>query len=191
MSSHNSPMRILCLAILIVFAVVGSRPLSADQTEPRLDNLFLILQTSEKQIEVRVVENLIWSTWIQHDDGAIYRLMQFGIKAMADRRFDDAVEVFTALIDQAPDYAEAWNKRATVYFIQGKLALSSVDVERTLALEPRHFGALSGLGQIEMLRGNGDAALKAFEDVVRVHPRMAGMHALIRDLKQRVRGQEL
>jgi hypothetical protein len=59
MSSHNSSMRILCLAILIVFAVVGSRPLSADQTEPRLDNLFLILQSSEKQIEVCVAENLI------------------------------------------------------------------------------------------------------------------------------------
>ena len=117
--------------------------------------------------------------------------MHIGIKAMADRRFDDAVEVYTALIDQAPDYAEAWNKRATVYFIQGKLALATADVERTLALEPRHFGALSGLGQIEMLRGNGDAALKAFESAVKVHPRLAGMQALIRDLTQRVRGQEL
>ena len=163
----------------------------ADQTDPRLDNLFLILQSSQQQIEIRAVENLIWSTWIQHGDGAINRLMQVGIKAMADRRLDDAVEVFTALIDQAPDYAEAWNKRATVYFIQGKLALASADVDRTLALEPRHFGALSGLGQIEMLRGDGDAALKAFEDAVKVHPRLAGMHALIRDLKQRVRGQEL
>ena len=184
-------MRTLCFALLIVFAVAGSRPVFADQTDPRLDNLFLILQSSEQQIEVRAAENLIWSTWIQHGDGDINRLMQVGIKAMADRRLDDAVEVFTALIDQAPDYAEAWNKRATVYFIQGKLALSSADVAQTLALEPRHFGELRGLGQIEMLRGNGDAALKAFEDAVKVHPRLAGMHDLIRDLKQRVRGQEL
>lgn len=184
-------MRTLCFAILLVFAVAGPRPVAADQTDPRLDNLFLILQSSEELIEIRAAENLIWSTWIQHEDGSINRLMQVGIKAMADRRLDDAAEVFTALIDKAPDYAEAWNKRATVYFIQGKLALSSADVEQTLALEPRHFGALSGLGQIEMLRGNGDAALRAFEDAVKVHPRMAGMQALIRDLKQRVRGQEL
>lgn len=184
-------MRTLCLAMLIVFAVAGSRPVFADQTDPRLDNLFLILQSSDVQIEVRAAENLIWSTWIKHGDGDFNRLMQVGIKAMADRRFDNAAEVFTALIDRAPDYAEAWNKRATVYFIQGNLALASADVERTLALEPRHFGALSGLGQIEMLRGNGDGALKAFEAAVKVHPGLAGMHALIRDLKQRVRGQEL
>ena len=182
-------MRILCLAFLIVFA--ASRPVAADQTDPRLDNLFQILQSSDEQLEIRAAENLIWTTWIAHEDSDNTRLMHIGIKAMADGRFDDAVEVYTALIDQAPDYAEAWNKRATVYFIQGKLALSAADVKQTLALEPRHFGALSGLGQIEMLRGNGDAALKAFESAVKVHPRLSGMQDLIRDLKQRVRGQEL
>ncbi|MEP4379202.1 MAG: tetratricopeptide repeat protein [Alphaproteobacteria bacterium] len=184
-------MRKLCLAIVIAIAITGPRHAGADQNDPRLDNLFLILQSSEEEIEIRAAENLIWTTWIAHENSENTRLMYMGIKAMADRRFDDAVELYTALIDQAPDYAEAWNKRATVYFIQGKLALSSADVEQTLALEPRHFGALSGLGQIEMLRGNGDAALQAFEDAVKVHPRMAGMHDLIRDLKQRVRGQEL
>lgn len=189
--SHNLAMRTLCFALLLVVTVAGSRPAAADQNDPRLDNLFLILQSSDEQLEVRAAENLIWTTWIAHEDSENTRLMHIGIKAMADRRFDDAVEVYTALIDQAPDYAEAWNKRATVYFIQGKLALATADVEQTLALEPRHFGALSGLGQIEMLRGNGDAALKAFEDAVKVHPRLPGMRALIRDLKQRVRGQEL
>lgn len=184
-------MRTLCLAILIVFAVSVSQPVLADQTDPRLDNLFQVLQSSDEQLDVRAAENLIWTTWIAHENTANTRLMHIGIKAMADRRFDDAVEVYTALIDQAPDYAEAWNKRATVYFILGKLALSTADVEQTLALEPRHFGALSGLGQIEMLRGNGDAALKAFEGAVKVHPRLPGMQDLIRDLKHRVRGQEL
>lgn len=184
-------MRSFCFALLLLVAVAGSRPAAADQTDPRLDNLFLILQSSDEQLEVRAAENLIWTTWIAHEDSDNTRLMHIGIKAMADRRFDDAVEVYTALIDQAPDYAEAWNKRATVYFIQGKLALSAADVKQTLALEPRHFGALSGLGQIEILRGNGDAALKAFENAVKVHPRLAGMQDLIRDLKQRVRGQEL
>jgi len=184
-------MRTLCFAILLVFAVAGPRPLAADQNDPRLDNLFQILQSSAEQIEIRAAESLIWTTWIQHENTENTRLMHIGIKAMADRRFDDAVEVYTALIDQAPDYAEAWNKRATVYFIQGKLALSTADVEMTLALEPRHFGALSGLGQIEILRGNGEAALRAFERAVEVHPRLPGISDLIRNLKLRVRGQEL
>lgn len=184
-------MRTIFFAAMVLLAFADPRPATADQNDPRLDNLFSILQTSDEQLEVRAAENLIWTTWIAHDDQKNTRLMHIGIKAMADRRFDEAVDIFTALIDQAPDYAEAWNKRATVYFIQGKLALSAADVERTLALEPRHFGALSGLGQIELLRGNGDAALQAFENALAVHPRLAGMDTLIRELKQQVRGQAL
>ena len=156
-----------------MFAVITfAAPAASDQTDPRLDNLFEILQTSDEQLEVRATENLIWTTWIAHEDTKNTRLMHIGIKAMADSRFDDAVEVFTALIDQAPDYTETWNKRATVYFIHGKLALSAADVDQTPALESRHFGALSGLGQIELLRGNGDAALRAFENA---RPRTAGL----------------
>lgn len=184
-------MRRVCVALILALAFAAPRYAVADQNDPRLDNLFQILQSSDEQIEIRAAENLIWTIWIQHENRDNTRLMHIGIKAMADRRFDDAVEVYTALIDQAPDYAEAWNKRATVYFIQGKLALSTADVEKTLALEPRHFGALSGLGQIEILRGNGEAALRAFERAVEVHPRLPGIPDLIRDLKLRVRGQEL
>lgn len=188
-------MRRLCLVTLFTVLLTVSGPwadrASADQTDPRLDNLFVILQSSVERLEIRAAENLIWSAWIQHEDSELNRLMQIGIKAMSDRRLDDAVEVFTALVDQAPDYAEAWNKRATVYFMLGRLRESAADVDRTLALEPRHFGALSGLGQIEMIRGNGDAAIAAFENALQVHPKMGGIRELIRALKQQVRGQEL
>ena len=74
---------------------------------------------------------------------------------------------------------------------QGRLTESVADVERTLALEPRHFGALSGLGQIELIRGNGDAAIEAFEAALEVHPQLAGLRDLIRQIERRVRGQEL
>jgi tetratricopeptide (TPR) repeat protein len=176
---------------LIVAGLMAPVAAPADQTDPRLDNLFSILQTSPERLEVRAVENLIWTAWIHHDDAESNRLMQMGIKAMSDRRLDDAVEIFTALVDRAPNYAEAWNKRATVHFMLGNLALSASDVDRTLDLEPRHFGALSGLGQIEMLRGNGDAALLAFERALALHPRLPGIRALIDELNQRVRGTEL
>lgn len=188
-------MRKFCIAAVLTLLLAGPGafvgPAGADQTDPRLDNLFLILQSSEERLEIRAAENLIWSTWIQHEDSDLNRLMQVGIKAMSDRRLDDAVEIFTALVDQAPDYAEAWNKRATIYFMQGRLAESAADVDRTLALEPRHFGALSGLGQIELIRGNGDAAIRAFEGALKVHPQLAGLRDLIGQIKRRVRGQEL
>ena len=103
-------MRILCLAVLIVFAVSGSQPVRADQTDPRLDNLFSILQSSDEQLEVRAAENLIWTTWIAHENSANTRLMHIGIKAMADRRFDDAVEVLETMVLIAPARADLWRE---------------------------------------------------------------------------------
>lgn len=104
---------------------------------------------------------------------------------------DQAIGVFSSLIEKAPDFSEAWNKRATVYFLIGDLSLSVDDVARTLELEPRHFGALSGLGQIELLRGNPQAALRAFEGALAVHPNLPGIAALVMRLNDEVRGCEL
>ena len=101
--------------------------------------------------------------------------MRMGTRSMDAGQFEQAIGIFSSLIQKAPDFAEAWNKRATIYFMIGDYSLSIEDVDRTLALEPRHFGALSGLGQIELLRGNGDAALNAFERALEVHPKLPGI----------------
>ena len=166
-------------------------PVLADQNDPRLDNLFNILQSGDQQMEIRAAENLIWATWLHHDNAEYSQLMRMGSRALGEQRFDQAIGIFSSLIEKAPDYAEAWNKRATVYFMLGDLSLSDRGVDRTLVLEPRHFGALSGLGQIELQRGNGDAALKAFESVLEVHPHLPGITELVRKLGDEVRGREL
>lgn len=171
--------------------LLGVAPAIADQTDPRLDNLFNILQSSDEQLELRAAENLIWSTWNHHENAEYKQLMRMGSRAMDAGRFDQAIGIFSSLIQKAPEFAEAWNKRATVYFMIGDYSLSADDVDRTLALEPRHFGALSGLGQIELLRGNGDAALNAFERAVEVHPKLRGIDTLIRKLENDVRGRAL
>ena len=167
-------MRLLLLVLLVSAGIWSVSPVLADQTDPRLDNLFGILQSSDQRIELRAAENLIWATWLQHDNTEYERLMRRGAQAMGERRYDQAIGISSSLIQKAPDYAEAWNKRATVYFLIGDLSLSIKDVDRTLELEPRHFGALSGLGQIELLRGNGDAA-----------PRNVGHSAFDRQARRR------
>ncbi|MFB0923353.1 MAG: tetratricopeptide repeat protein [Alphaproteobacteria bacterium] len=189
--AHNLAMRLLLSVLLVSAGIWSVSPVLADQTDPRLDNLFGILQSSDQRIELRAAENLIWATWLQHDNTEYERLMRRGAQAMGERRYDQAIGIFSSLIQKATDYAEAWNKRATVYFLIGDLSLSIKDVDRTLELEPRHFGALSGLGQIELLRGNGDAALKAFEGALRVHPGMSGIQPLIDKLEDEVRGRPL
>lgn len=175
----------------LLAGLLGASPVVADQTDPRLDNLFNILQSSDERLELRAAENLIWSTWNHHDNAEYKKLMRMGTRSMDAGQFDQAIGIFSSLIEKAPDFAEAWNKRATIYFMIGDYTQSVEDVARTLALEPRHFGALSGLGQIELLRGNGDAALNAFERARAVHPKLRGIGTLIKKLEDDVRGRSL
>src|SRR3546814_6374505 len=108
--------------------------------------------------------------------------MRQGVGEMASRRLPDALHTFTTLVEDAPDFAEAWNKRATVHFLMGHLAESAADVAETLRLEPRHFGALSGLGQIELLRDDLEGALEAFRAALKVHPHLPGAAAAVERL---------
>ena len=163
----------------------------ADQTDPRLDQLFAVLQTSSDRSELSTAHGEIWDIWTGHDDAELFSLMEQGIVLMSTRQLDEALKVFDDLVEIAPDYAEAWNKRATVHFLLGNLADSIADVDVTLKLEPRHFGALSGLGQIEMQRGDPEAALSAFEAAVLVHPHLPGTRGIIQELRRRLSRQSL
>jgi tetratricopeptide (TPR) repeat protein len=82
----------------------------------------------------------------------------------------DALRVFTAVIDQQPAYAEAWNRRATLHYLMGNFAESVSDIDQTLKLEPRHFGALSGLGLVYLQQNNLLKAREAFESLLSIHP---------------------
>ena len=108
---------------------------------------------------------------------------------MSVRELDDALEFFDAIVELDPDFAEGWNKRATVYFLMGDYEASIADVERTLALEPRHFGALSGLAMIYLALDDPAGALAAFRDAIEVHPHLRGARSEIRRLEEIVEGQ--
>ncbi len=169
---------------MIAFGLVWPVSASADQNDPRLDELFAVLQTSNDPGALSTAHDEIWQRWISNDDEELFALMQQGVGLMNSRRLREALVVFDDLVDIAPDYAEAWNKRATVHFLLGNLADSIADVDVTLDLEPRHFGALSGLGQIELARGDPEAALSAFEAAVQVHPHLPGTRDLIERLRR-------
>ena len=169
---------------MIAFGLVWPVTASADQKDPRLDRLFAVLQTSEDASAVSAAHGEIWEIWTGNDDAELFSLMEQGILLMSTRKLNKALKVFDDLVDIAPEYAEAWNKRATVHFLLGNLADSIADVDATLDLEPRHFGALSGLGQIEMQRGDPEAALSAFEAAVQVHPHLSGTRSVIQQLRR-------
>jgi tetratricopeptide (TPR) repeat protein len=127
----------------------------------------------------RDAEDAIWAVWCDHPDPAAREQMAFGIAALAGGQLDQARALFDQLVDAYPDWAETWNKRATVLFLLHADAVSVADIRRTLELEPRHFGALGGLAQIALRNGDPDAATAALRALLRCNPRAAGVADLL------------
>ena len=147
---------------------------SADQNDSRLDELFRIIQQTVSPEVARSVENKIWEIWIQHDNRQTQQRMAEGIAAM-ERNPGNALLIFNELVEDAPEFAEGWNKRATLLYVLGEYAASVRDIEKTLALEPRHFGALSGLGLVYLAQEQYAEAKAAFEAVLLIHPHSRGV----------------
>jgi tetratricopeptide (TPR) repeat protein len=174
---------------LVMLLIAGrAEPVRADQDDPRLDGLFQRLQHTPDPAEAQVVEQQIWQLWLASEDAAINRLMQQGVFAMNEQDYATALQTFTRMVDQAPDFAEGWNKRATVYYLMGDWSASVGDIQRTLALEPRHFGALFGLGLIYEKLDQPEAALRSFEATLVLNPHSESTRQMIEQLRQQLRG---
>lgn len=178
---------LLLLWSLTVALGVAGRAV-ADQRDPRLDDLFARLQATSSRAEAQFAQQRIWEIWLESDDGFANRLMRGGIEAMAGQQHGRALDYFDRLVEHAPDFAEAWNKRATLHYLLGDYRASVLDIERTLELEPRHFGALSGLGLIYDAIDEPAAALRSFEAAVAINPHLDGTRQRIEALRRQLRG---
>jgi tetratricopeptide (TPR) repeat protein len=178
----------LLWALAVALGGVGSA--LADQQDQRLEDLFARLQTTSSRAEAQAAQQQIWQIWIEADDSLANRLMRNGIEAMAARQNALALQYFDQLVEQAPDFAEGWNKRATVHYLMDDYAASVLDIERTLELEPRHFGALSGLGMIYDAIGKPAAALRSFEAAVAINPHLEATRQRIEALRRQLRGSQ-
>ncbi|MEX2131445.1 MAG: tetratricopeptide repeat protein [Pseudohongiellaceae bacterium] len=145
----------------------------ADQHDPALDPLFSVLQQTDNPQVLAEAENRIWQVWLSHPNADVMQLMVTATQLMNNFRYTDALALYSGIIRGFPDYAEAWNKRATLYYLAGNFDASIADIRQTLVLEPRHFGALSGLGLIYLQQNELRSARQAFEDVLKVHPNSA------------------
>ena len=161
------PLRILLVAFLFAGAISGA---NGDQTNPRLDALFEALSDTSDTRLLSELEGRIWSIWYQHNDEESQAMLMAGERLVNAGYYGDALRVFNTLIEREPDFAEAWNRRATLHYLMGNLPESISDIDRTLALEPRHFGALSGLGLVYLQQQNLTKAREAFERLLIIHP---------------------
>lgn len=174
------------VALLIALAWLG--PASASDAATRLDGLFAELQATDDHGRALHLQERIWSLWLESGDEEIDRVMAEGIGALRTGAWEAAVERFTTIIERRPDYAEGWNKRATVYYMMGEFERSAADIAQTLAREPRHFGALAGLGLVNMALERWRAAKAAFERALAVNPHLADVRENLKVVERHIEG---
>ncbi|HZT49039.1 MAG TPA: hypothetical protein VFA64_13775 [Hyphomicrobiaceae bacterium] len=152
----------------------------------QLDALFAALKTTRTEEEGDALVAEIWRVWLQSGKPELDAAMQQAVNFMAVGLGALAMPILDDILAKAPDWAEAWNKRATLLYLMGEHDRSLADIERVLALEPRHFGALAGIGLIRMAKGEPREALAAFRRALAVNPFLKERFALIPELERQV-----
>lgn len=199
------PMRTL-LAPLVALALVASampagaqslspdaearRALHVEAQDERLDDLFAELARTPSPSEARLIEGRIWSEWMRSGSATIDLMMGWAARLSGEQP-GVALDYLDQIILLVPDYAEGWNRRATLHFMRGDYDLSIRDIEETLAREPRHFGALAGLGQIMQRTDRPRLARDAFARVLTVYPGNRNAQEALAQLEERLTGDEL
>ncbi|MBL6602638.1 MAG: hypothetical protein ISP46_00770 [Alphaproteobacteria bacterium] len=187
---------IAAFALLAIVFIVAATPAKAEsissQNDQELQQLFNQLENAPDSNTADLVTSQIWNRWMSTSgDTAINEMMERGTYFMQIGHLPLAEEIFTKIITDDPDYAEAWNKRATVRFMRQNWQGSEADIAEVLSREPKHFGALSGLGMIKLYEGDLPTALLIYEEVLTIHPYSPDAVKLIPEIKKALKGTAL
>src|ERR1700676_2096786 len=164
--------------------------IGADRTRG-LDFLFGALKAAPDEASAKHVEARIWALWMQTPSDTAALLMMRAKAAMDAQQMDVAIKLLDAVVKLRPDYVEAWNRRATLFYLKNDYAHSLQDIEQVLVREPRHFGALAGLGMIMQDLGDEKRALDAFRKALAVNPHLEKVPELVKTLSEKVEGRDI
>jgi tetratricopeptide (TPR) repeat protein len=162
---------------------------SEDREENRLSSLFAQLKRERNEKAAERIASRIWEAWGHSGSASIDLMMGWSKTAMDAKKFDVALDFLDQVVTIQPAYAEGWNRRATVHFMMQNYAKSMADINHTLQLEPRHFGALSGMGQILKSAGSNELALQAYQRVLDIYPMMRNAQNEVATLSEELAGE--
>ncbi|RLP26119.1 hypothetical protein [Mesorhizobium sp. YM1C-6-2] len=171
----------------------SEKPAAAATTEAatgnRLDALFGQLKRERNEKAAERIASRISEEWNHSGSASIDLMMTWSQTAMEGKKFDVALDFLDQVVTMEPTYAEGWNRRATVHFMMQNYAKSMADISHTLQLEPRHFGALSGMGQIMKNTGRDELALQAWQRVLDIYPMMRSAQDEVATLSEELAGE--
>lgn len=163
----------------------------ADQHDPRLDELFKALGETRDERTAEPIEQEIWRIWNEAKSPTTALLLDRSSTVAEAGDLDTSLTLLDTLVALDPNFAEGWATRATLRVMREEPNEAIKDIERALALEPRHFAALAGLGQIMVMLGNDKAALKAFDAALRINPSLGEVRMQAESLRRKVGGQKI
>ena len=169
--------------IILLYFLLCSTNVVANETVKKLNKLFndLLISNNKTSFEI---EQKIWKLWSTHPkDNELTFLLAKGSDAVNNNQFIKAIDIFTNVINLDPNWAEAWNKRATVLYMIGEYEKSQNDINKVLELENRHFGALAGQGLVNIKLKNYEKAIKSYEKALEIYPSMRSPEIMIKEIE--------
>ena len=181
-------MRILLICLIFLFSLTSS---FANDRDVRLNQLFNELKVNKAKV-ASIVEQEIWSLWSTHPtDEKLTARLEEGSMFIRNQQPKRAREIFTEVINLDENWAEAWNKRATVLYMLGEYQKSQDDIDKVLELEPRHFGALAGQGLVNIQLKNFEKALRSYKQALEIYPSMRSPEIMIKQIEDLMKEQTI
>ena len=177
--------------VIAFFIFLTNTVLYAEDQSKELDKLFLDLKKNIPSKSVNT-EKKIWLLWSTHPSNEkLTSLLDEGSRLVQDQKYYKAISIFTDAIDLDPTWADAWNKRATVFYMVGEFQKSQNDIDKVLVLEQRHFGALAGQGLVNIQLKNYEKAIKSYEKAQEIYPAMRSPKIMIKQIEELIKQQTI
>ena len=177
---------------ILIFLVYSCFSYANDNQQKQIDDLFNQLKATTNYEESKKIESKIWKLWTTHpSENNLTDLLADGSFYMSQNKLETAYETFTKTIELDSNWAEAWNKRATVLYLMGKYELSQADIDKVLEIEKRHFGALSGQGLVQTALNNYQKAIDSYIEAHKIHPNMQSPLIMIQKLQLQIKKESI